>query len=89
MGFNKSHSAHVGGKIIDLRHPRYGPVASRLGAEVDRHVLDIGKHLIPFRYRLTVDRANVGKSLLPKMLYQVAANETTGSGDKNSFGRGG
>ena len=85
MGLDKAHAAHVGRQVVD--HPRVlggGPAGLEEGQVADL-VFHTRRLLVPLVERLHVDGADLGMASLLQDTDQMAADETTGTGDDHEI----
>ena len=76
---DETHAAHVRGKLVDGVDARRSPETVFLILQIEREVLDAARGLIPLIKRLDVHGANNLNAISDQMLYQMAADKSTGS----------
>ena len=83
--FDETHSAHVGGEIVNKINIGHRALTVVLVAQIELQVLHFREHLKPFIKWFHIHRANF--VTLPKQIgHQMAANKAASAADHDFLG---
>src|SRR5207247_6529154 len=82
--FDKTHSAHVGGEVVDKIDIGDGALATFLFLKIELQIFRFRKHLEPFLEWFHIDYANLF-ALAKQVGREMAANEAASPADHDFF----